>query len=181
MFLRAIIFFLFVTPAGFCWAGGDGEIPVRFVFFQILNFSLFAAALIYLIRKKVPGFLKQKEADFLAYRKKAIEQEDRQTEACLSLKKEVQGLVEKEKNIKQTVAKALDNLKEELETQERQWSESLKLQVAREMKLRRLKELKGLRDRFLFQVMQQTRKHLTETKEEPVVRWDQMVKGWDKG
>jgi F0F1-type ATP synthase membrane subunit b/b' len=181
MFSRAIILFLFVTSAGFCWAGGGGEIPVRFVFFQILNFSLFAVALMYLIRKKAPGYLKQKEADFLEYRKKAMEQEDRQTGACLSLKKEVQGLVEKEKNIKQTVATALDNLKEELETQEKQWSESLKLQVAREIKLRRLKELNGLRDRFLFQVMQQTRKHLAETKEESVIRLDQMVKGWDKG
>ena len=103
-----------------------------------------------MLRKKIPGFLKQKEADFLAYRKKAIEQEDQQTEACLSLKKEVQALVEKEKNIKQTVAKALDNLKEDLETQEEQWSESLKLQVAREIKLRRLKELNGLRDRFFI-------------------------------
>ncbi len=180
MFSGTIIFFLFVMPVWVCWAGGDGEIPVRFVFFQILNFSLFAGALIYLIRKKIPSFLKQRTVDFLEYRKKAIEQENQQKEACLLLKKEVEELVEKEKNINQSVTKALNNLKEELELQEKQWSESLKLQVAREIKLRRLKEFNSLRDRFLFQVMQRTRKCLSEETGEPVIRLDRIVQGWDK-
>lgn len=176
MVLRIIILFLFVSPS-WIWAKGDGEIPLQFVFFQIFNFSLFTVALVYLVRKKMPDFLKQKQQDFLEYRRKATEEEAQQKKGCLLLEKEVQALVEKEKNLNLSVAKALDNLKKELEVQEKQWLESLKGQTDREIKLCRFKEFNDLRDRILFQVIQQTKDQLSKTKAKPIIL-DQMVQKW---
>ena len=177
MILKIIIFFLFTIPV-WAWAKGNEELPIRFIFFQILNFSVFVVALVYLVRKKIPVFLKQKSEDFLEYRRRAIEQENQKKKDCLLLEREVQNLVEKEKNISQSVTKALSNLKDELEIQEKQWLESLKSKTTREIKLRKFKEFNGLRNRLLFQVMQQTKEQLGGIKKESAIQLDQIVRKW---
>ena len=164
-----IIIFLFILPV-LVWAKGEGGIPARFVFFQVFNFSLFALALFYLTRKKLPVFLKQKQQDFLDYRTRAKELEKQNQTDCLFLEKEVQTLIKKKQDIKKSVAKALKALQEDLEIQERQWLENLNTQAAQEIKRQRLKELSGLKNRVLSKVMRQTKKQLKEMEEEELLR-----------
>ena len=177
--LKAFCFFILVIPVC-ALAKGDGGIPLRFVFFQIFNFSLFVVALLYLIRKYLPSFLQRKREDFLEYRRKARELEKQHEQDFISLEKEVRLLAEKEKNIEESVTKALNNLKRELEAQEKQWLESVQRQADKEIKLQRFTELNHLKNRFLSQVMQQTKKQLKKGQaERPVYKLSQVIQQWE--
>ena len=160
-----VSFLFFIVPVLVLAKGGEG-VPVYFVFFQILNFSLFSLALWYLIRKHLPAFLERKQRDFLEYRERAKKLGEQYQKDCVFMEKEVQSLVEKEKNINQSVVEAVNNLKKELETQEKQWLENLRIQTEQEVKRHKLKEVNCLKDRLLSQVMQKTEKRLKETKTE---------------
>ena len=180
MIFKVILIFLFLPM----WveAGGAEGTPLQFVFFQILNFSLFALVLGYLVRKKLPIFLQRKKEDFLEYQKKAKEMEKQSQLDYLSLKKELDILVEKEKNLKKSIEKALNNLKEELTEQGKQWRENLKVQATQEFKRQRLKGWVHLKDRILSQVMQQTQAQLKEIKKQDLIENlnYQMIQKWEQ-
>ncbi len=159
MFFQIIVFFLLIQPIWSHAGGGDG-IPVRFVFFQILNFSLFTLALFFLLRRKLPEFLKQKREDFVQYQRKAKKLEKEHQAICLSLEKKVQVLQNKESNMEQSVVKALNNLKEEMRVREKNDLDNLKVRARQEMERVKIKELNRLKTRVLFQVMEQTRRYL---------------------
>lgn len=178
MILKMLWVFLFIMPI-YVLAKGGGDIPLRFVFFQIFNFSLFAVALLYLIRKHLPSFLQRKQDDFLEYRRRARELEKQHEQDCISLEEEVRVLIKKEKNIKESVANILNNLRQELEAQEKQWLENMEMQADKEIKLQRFTELNRLKNRFLSQVMQQTKKKLKKAQaEEPVHKLSQVIRQW---
>ncbi len=173
---------LFILPlTGAEGAGDAGNIPLRFVFFQVFNFSLFALALFYLLKKKLPGFLKQKQKDFTEYKKKASFLEKQNQSAYLLLEDKVQALIKKEKNMESTVAKALDNLKTEWETREKQEMKVLKEQVEQELKRIKIKALNKLKNRFLSSVMQKTRSRLLKASPESFEKLNhQMVQKWER-
>ena len=156
--------FLWIFLPGLAGAGEEG-IPLRFVFFQIFNFCLFAGILVYLLRGKLPAFLQQKRKDFLDYRTRAKELEEQYQLDCASLEKELLELTEKEKNIESSVAKALETLRKELTVQEKQSLETQKKQANQEIKRQRIKELGNLKNRLLSLVLQQTKIKLKEQTE----------------
>ena len=48
-----------------------GEMPVSFILFQALNFTLFLLIIIYFLLKKAPAMLKSKQKDYLSMNAKA--------------------------------------------------------------------------------------------------------------
>ena len=161
MRFRIIIYILFFLP-GVAWTSEEGTIPIRFVCFQVLNFSLFAIALFYLLRKKLPIFLKQKQQDFLEYRRKAKQLEHEHQQACLFLEQEIETLVKKQEKTQENVKKALEDLKMELKDQEKEWLDNFKKRTAQELKRQEIKQLENLKTRLLSKVMEQTEVQLQE-------------------
>ncbi len=161
MWFGMVIYILFFLP-GVVWASEEGTIPFRFVCFQVLNFSLFAIALFYLLRKKLPLFLKQKQQDFLEYRRKAKQLEQEHQQACLSLEQEIETLVKKQEKTQENVKKALEDLKMELKDQEKEWLDNFKKRTNQELKRQEIKQLENLKTRLLSKVMEQTKVQLEE-------------------
>ena len=178
----AFIFFviLFLSPIT-AFAGGNEGVPVHFVFFQVLNFSLFIGALIYLLKKKIPSLLEQKQNDFLEYRQKAIKLEKKRIEECILLEKELQILAEKENNLDKSVANALNFLEEELRNESELWLENLQRQVEQELKRQQYTEMTRLKDKLLSHVLQETQGQLKEIKQEEVMRLNnQIIQRWEQ-
>ena len=161
MWFRIVVYILFFLP-GVTWASEEGTIPFRFVCFQVLNFSLFAIALFYLLRKKLPLFLKQKQQDFLEYRKKAKQLEQEHQQACLSLEQKIETLIKKQEKTQENVKKALEDLKMELKDQEKEWLDNFKNRTDQELKRQEIKQLESLKTRLLSKVMEQTKVQLEE-------------------
>lgn len=161
MSFRIAIYFLFFSPL-VAEAAGAGSIPIRFVFFQVLNFSLFVVALVYLLRKKLPPFLKQKRQDFLEYQKKAKDLEHGHQKDCLLLEKEIKSLIRKQENTQKMVRDALKDLRIEWEKQEEEWLENLKRHVGQELERQKIKQLGDLKTRLLSKVMTQVKTQLQE-------------------
>ena len=61
-------FFVFAEAAG-------GAFPFREIFFQLFNFSLFSAGLIFLLRKPVQVFFHKRQEEFIAFEKQALKLE----------------------------------------------------------------------------------------------------------
>ena len=178
----AFIFFiiLFLSPIT-AFAGGNEGVPVSFVFFQILNFSLFVGALIYLLKKKLPSLLERKQNDFLEYRQKAIELEKKRIEECALLEKDLQVLAEKENNLDKSVAKALNLLEKELRSEGELWLENLQRQIEQELKRQQFTEMSRLKDKLLSRVLQETKEQLKEIKQEKILKLNnQMIQRWEQ-
>ena len=176
-FIFIILFFVPMSAS----AGENEGIPVHFVFFQVLNFSLFVGALIYLLKKKVPALLEQKQNDFLEYRQKAIELEKKHTEKCAFLEKDLQALMEKEKNLNKSVAKAVNLLEEELKNEGELWLENLQRQVEQELKRQQFTEISRLKNKLLSHVIQKTAGQLKEIKPEEILKLNsQTLQKWEQ-
>lgn len=173
------LIFLFMVPlAG---AESTGEIPLRFVFFQVFNFSLFVLALFFLLKKKIPRFLQQNQKDFIEYRNKASVLEKQNHSAFLLLEKKVHALTKKEKHIESTVAKALENLKEEWEAREKQEIKVLREQVEQKLRRIKIKALNELKTRFLSSVMQKTKEQVLSAGSEKFEKLNhQMIQKWEQ-
>ena len=78
-------------------------VPWVSVLFQVINFSLFAGILVYLLKKYIPTFLSQKRLDFLEYRKRALALEKQYEESCLKLENEIAELDKKKIELKTDV------------------------------------------------------------------------------
>ena len=69
VFMKIFLFCLTIQPLlSLC---ASGEMPVSFILFQALNFSLFLLIIIYFLLKKVPAMLKSKQKDYLSMNAKA--------------------------------------------------------------------------------------------------------------
>ena len=79
-----------LTPGVAFAASGEG-IPFGFLFSQVLNFSLFVLILVFILRKKLPSFLRQKQSDFLEYRQKAKALEQKYQTENLTWQKKTAG------------------------------------------------------------------------------------------
>ena len=66
---RPFLNLLIVEPLSSLSAGG--EMPVSFILFQALNFTLFLLIIIYFLWKKAPALLKSKQTDYLSMKDKA--------------------------------------------------------------------------------------------------------------
>lgn len=175
--LFIVLFFIPISAL----AGGNEGVPVRFVFFQVLNFSLFVGALIYLLKKKIPALLKQKQNDFLEYRQKAIELEKKYIGECALVEKDLQVLVEKESNLNESVTKAVNLLEEELRSDSELWSDNLQKQVEQELKRQQFTKMTRLKDKLLSHVIQETEGQLKEIKQEEVLKLNnQIIQKWEK-
>lgn len=173
-----IILFLFPVTV---FAGGNEGVPVKFVFFQVLNFSLFLAALSYLLKKNVPALLKQKQQDFLEYRQKALDLEKKHGEECVLLEKDFQALLEKEKNLEASVTKALDLLEKELNNEKVQWLRNLQRQLEQELKRQQITEVSRLKNEILSHVIQKTENQLKEVKKDEVLKLNsQIIQKWEQ-
>ena len=173
--------FLFFLAFFTAWAeAGEGGIPLGFVLSQIFNFSLFVLALFFLFRKKIPGFLKQKNRDFLEYEKKARALEKERKSACLLWREKMQTLKDKEKNLPDLVEKALSDLKEDLKAQEARALKSLKIKWEQETKRLGIKELNRLKTRFLSQVMEEVKKKMTLTEKDLEKLNYQSIQKWGR-
>ena len=159
MFMKKIIFFsLLIFPVS-VFAASDG-VPWSFVFFQVLNFSIFLFCLCYLLMKKLPPLLKQKREDFLDYRKRAVALEEKNKEECIKLEKEFLVLEEKAKNISITAQEAIDDLKKEKQKAYKFWSENIKKQQEQEWLRQKRKTMTSIKSWILTQVLQTTREKL---------------------
>ena len=160
MFIKEIIFLILFIFPGFSFAGSQEGIPWSFVFFQTLNFSIFVACLCYLLIKKIPPILKQKQMDFLDYRKRAISMEEKGRLEYIKLEKENLVLEEKEKNIQSTARTALADLKLEKQKEYELWLQNIEKQHQLEWDRQRRNVTVSLKDWILSQVMQNTREKL---------------------
>ena len=175
-----VFVFLFFFP-GFALAGGNEGIPVPFVFFQVLNFSLFLGALVYLVKKKVPALLEQRRRDFLEYRKKAMEMEKRHTAECVLLEQDLQNLEEKEKNLNASVAKALRLLEGELKNEGEYWLQNLQRQTEQELKRQQFTEMSRLKNKLLSHVVRNAADQLKEMEEDKILQLNrQIIQKWEK-
>ena len=143
-------------------AAGEGGIPLRFVFFQIFNFSLFMIALVYLVRKKAPAFLKQKQVDFLEYQNRAKKLEEEHQQACFLLEQEIKTLVRKQERIQEMVKKALEDLKIKWEKQEKQDLDNLRKRLDQQLKRQKIKRMGDLKTKLLSKVMIQAKVYLQD-------------------
>ncbi len=160
MFIKEIFFLiLFIFPL-FSFASSPEGVPWSLIFFQALNFSIFVACLCYLLIKKISPILKQKQADFLDYRKRAISLEEKGKSEYMKLQKEILVLAEKEKNIQSTAQKAITDLKEEKQKEHEFWLQNMKKQHQLEWDRQRRKETVSLKGWMLSQVIQNTREKL---------------------
>ena len=174
-----IFIILFFAPVS-ALAGGNEGVPVHFVFFQVLNFSLFVGALVYLLKKRIPALLERKQNDFLEYRQKAIELKKKHTEECAFLEKDLQILIEKEKNLNKSVTKAVHLLEEELRNESELWLENLQKQVEQELKRQQFTEMSRLKGKLLSHVIQETAGQLKEIKQEEVLKLNnQIIQKWE--
>ena len=69
VFMKIFLFLLSSNPL-FSFSAG-GEMPVSFILFQALNFTLFLLIIIYFLLKKAPAMLKRKQKDYLSMNTKA--------------------------------------------------------------------------------------------------------------
>ena len=67
--MKFFLFCLMIQPLFSLCAGG--EMPVSFILFQALNFTLFLLIIIYFLLKKTPAMLKRKQKDYLSMNAKA--------------------------------------------------------------------------------------------------------------
>ena len=71
---RVFLFFFLFCP--FCvGAGGDEAFPFRELFFQLFNFSLFSAGLVFLARKPLQVFFHKRQEEFIAFENQALKLE----------------------------------------------------------------------------------------------------------
>ena len=165
---------------GFALGAGGGEFPLSFVLSQIFNFSLFALALFFLLRKKIPGFLKQKNQDFTEYEEKARKLEAQSKSSCLLWRKKMEALKEKENNLPQMVAKALKDLKTEMSLQKEQALKNQRAKKDQEIKRLKIKEFGRLKTRLLFQVMDQAQKKLKLSEKDMETLNTLSIQKWEK-
>ena len=60
-------------------AAGDSSINMNFISVQLFNFAIFLGILVYIIYKKSPRFLEEKQKQFLLDKQKANEKEMEKT------------------------------------------------------------------------------------------------------
>ena len=159
------------------FAEGKG-LPLAFVLSQIFNFSLFVLALFFLLRKKIPDFLRQKHRDFVEYRKKALELEKSRRANCLLWREKVRAL--EEKNLSQAVEKALNNLRKELSLREETELKTLKIKMEREIKRLKIKTAGRLKNRILSLALKGAKKELQKRKNVPEKLNYQSVQKWGR-
>ena len=117
---KIILIFFFLLLFSFPALAASGVFPAKEIGIQVLNFSLFFAALIFLLRKPVKVFFHKRQEEFFSFEKQALSLEkDRQKELKLWEKK-IAVLKEQEKDIKKKAQKEGEKLisqkKEELES-----------------------------------------------------------------
>ena len=71
----------------------------REFFFQCFNFCLFFAALLFLARKPIRDFFKQRKQNFLSFQKEAEQQEKEQLKRFSHLENKIKEIQSKEKTI----------------------------------------------------------------------------------
>ena len=116
--LLFIFLFFFMEKA---LAASSGGIPVHFVFFQALNFSLFLLILWRFILKKAPAFISLKHKDYFLMKEKAQNLYEKSKEEFEDVKQKLFEIEEREKSFDK-------ELQEEFIYIEKKLSEELKLQ-----------------------------------------------------
>ncbi len=150
------IVFLLISVPVVSGAGGEG-IPIGFLLAQVFNFSLFVLILFFILKKKIPPFLRQKQEDFLAYRQKAKALEQKYQADCRTEQEKIHHLANKQKTIKTDVARAISQREKEMAEEMEQSLKNLKSRAQQSLKRARLKETHQLKSWLLSQVMAQTK------------------------
>ena len=122
---------------------------VSFVSFQCFNFIVFLVALMFIAYKKIPGFLREKQQQFLLDRREANELEVSNRQICESLKKDIEELNKKENNIEERVNLALKNQEVKWTKQSAQHSEILKQELIREINRKKIQQVQLLKNKIL--------------------------------
>lgn len=176
-----ILFLVFLFPIN-CLATSNGEIPLKSLFFYGFNFFLFAISAIFLVKKYLPPMLNQRRLDFLDYQERAQKLKAQNKSECLVLEKEIQKLIHKTKNLNQSVEQALNGLIQKLEKQENQNLENFNIQIQQDITRQKGEAMRGLKNRFLVKVMQQTKQNLQNIMPEQAQKKlnRQVIKKWEK-
>ena len=177
-----ILFLWFVPFIVFASGSEAEEIPWETLFFQFINFSLFAALLVFLVRRYLPPFLIQQKEDFLEYKGRAIALEQQYKDACLKLEREIEELNEKQKNLKQDVEQAIKRLAQEMEEKEQDYQTNQQRQNREELKRQKLKATNQLKEKMLRTVMSQTTdklKKALDSQKQDSLNWS-FIKGLEK-
>lgn len=94
MMIFLLCFFPFLTLAS------SEAFPVKTIFIQTFNFSLFFILLIFLLRKPAKEFFKKQREDFFLFEKQAKEQEEKKKKEHQIWSQKVQEILHKKQNIK---------------------------------------------------------------------------------
>ena len=183
--MKYVLFFIITicAPVLSQATGAEGGIPLSFVLFQILNFSVFTACLFFLLRKKLPEFLQQKRKDFLDYRARAGDLEEQEQSARKVWAQKLHEIEEKEKTLTADVQKALSLLQKEVKEREDQNRQIQEQQNQRELKRVRIKELSLLKNKVLSLVMARAKAELTgrplpaRFNEQSLQKWERLQNG----
>ena len=151
---------------------------ISFISIQFFNFAIFLGILLYIIYKKVPGFLEEKQSQFLLDKKKANEKEMKNRQIYESLTKDVKALNKKQKNIEKNVTSALKNQEVKWKEQLVRQSEILKQELNREINRKKVQQIHLLKNKILnlslkaakAQFTMQTLKQTTNKLEQHIIK-----------
>lgn len=79
--------------------------PVKEIFFQIFNFSIFATAFVFLIRKPIKIFFHKRQEEFFSFEKQAIQLEKEKKSELKTWEKKLETLREQEAEIQKRAKK----------------------------------------------------------------------------
>ncbi len=144
-------FFLLVFPY-LSEASSSEGIPVREIFFQTLNFSLFFGLFLFLLKKPVRIFYKTKRKDFLLFEEQAKKQNQEMKASLQKWEQKVKELDLKEETIKQDAER-----------------EGKKLQAEKKIELKDLKKRLQAEKEFFIHLESE------KIKQESIERWQEEV------
>lgn len=155
-FLIVAILMFFVEVA---FAAGDG-IPVKMVLVQIGNFAATITLLIFIIRKPLAAYFKQKYENFHVQAKRAEKEKKRaqaEKEKVISLISELKNraISDKQKAIEES-----ENLKNKMLSQGREFSEKIREDVEAQLVLEREKKIQQLKEGLLEEAVEMASERL---------------------
>lgn len=156
-----IISVLFLFTPIFAIASNSST-NISFISVQFFNFAVFLGILIYIVYKKVPRFLAEKQQQFLSDKQKANEIEKENRQIYESLKKDIEELNKKEKNIEKNITFSLKNQEKKWKEQLTRQNETLKQELDRELNRKKTQQIHLLKNRILDLSLKAAKMQLTE-------------------
>ena len=148
--LKLLLLFSLITSYSF--AATDG-VPVKFVLSQLLNFTIFAGLLFYLIKKQVPRVLKVEYNDYLENKKRARRVYEEALQKLTETKNKIKELDRKEAFFQKEVLGEIKKIEQKMVTDLNNQKESFKRLAQNTVDLEKTGLQEKLKEEYLNKVV----------------------------